>query len=55
MPRQEENHKNELVMQKTEKGKKTSRSWAEEHGGLVFLMICIVGVSLAILCDSCMY
>jgi len=33
---------------------KARRSWAEEHGGLIFLIIVVSVISLIILYDSCM-
>lgn len=37
------------------KENKARKSWAEENGGLIFLIIVVSGISLAILYDSCMY
>jgi hypothetical protein len=55
MTKQEDVPLNEGSTQRTTKENKTRKSWAEEHGGLIFLIICISGISLAILYDSCMY
>lgn len=38
-----------------EKGKRVGKSWAEEHGGLIFLMIAVSVISFVILYDACMY
>ena len=31
------------------------RSWAEEHGGLIFLIIVLSAISFVIMYDSCMH
>lgn len=37
-----------------ENQKKAGKSWAEEHGGLIFLVIVVSAISLVIVYDSCM-
>jgi len=36
------------------KENRARKSWAEEHGGLIFLIIVVSGISFVILYDSCM-
>lgn len=38
-----------------EKKKQPRKSWAEENGGLIFLIIVVSVISFAVLYDSCMY
>lgn len=55
MTKQQDAPLSEGSSQMTTKENKTRKSWAEEHGGLIFLIICISVISVAILYDSCMY
>ncbi len=54
MAKQDDNLLNEGYTPMPEKKNKTRKSWAEEHGGLIFLFIIVTAISLVILYDSCM-
>ena len=54
MARQDEQLLNEDSGPMPEKEKKAGKSWAEEHGGLIFLIIVFSAISFVILYDSCM-
>ena len=55
MAKQDNNTLKEGSTLTPKKENKARKSWAEEHGGLIFLIIVVSGISLAILVDSCMY
>jgi len=54
MARQDDRRLNEDSGPMPEKEKKAGKSWAEEHGGLIFLIIVGSAISFVILYDSCM-
>lgn len=39
----------------SDKEKQARKSWAEENGGLIFLIIVVSVISSAVLYDSCVY
>jgi len=54
MAKQDNHHRNEGSAPTPEKEKKAVKSWAEEHGGLIFLIIVVSVISFVILYESCM-
>jgi hypothetical protein len=54
MARQDEQMLNEDSGPMPEKEKKAGKSWAEEHGGLIFLIIVFSAISFVVLYESCM-
>ena len=54
MAKQADHPLNEGSTPTSKKENKARKSWAEEHGGLIFLIIVVSGISVAILYDSCM-
>ena len=54
MAKQDNQTLNENTSPMPEKEKKAGKSWAEEHGGLIFLIIVVSAITFVILYDSCM-
>jgi len=54
MAKQDDHSLNEDSTPTPEKESNTRKSWAEEHGGLIFLFIIASGISLVVLYESCM-
>ena len=54
MAKQDDHPLNEGSTPKPKKENKAMKSWAEEHGGLIFLIIVFSVITFVILYESCM-
>jgi hypothetical protein len=55
MAKQDDHPVNDGSTPTSKKENRARKGWAEEHGGLVFLIIVVSAISFVIMYDSCMH